>query len=65
VCLLRDAAPHPLQPDEQRALIDRRNRVGLLPYAGAIVAAVISSYLTLAICAGLAIFYALPSTTDP
>lgn len=49
-----------------RASIDRRNRAGLLPYAVATAAAVVSSYLTLGICAVVALFYALPSTTaDP
>lgn len=49
--------------DGVREAIDRRNRRGLLPYVVATAAAAVSSYLTLAICAVLALFYALPSTT--
>jgi uncharacterized membrane protein len=49
-----------------RVAIQRRNRAGLIPYAVATAAAAISSYLTLGICALIAVFYALPSTTaDP
>jgi len=46
--------------DTQRAIINRRNRAGLIPYLVATPAAAISPYITLAMCAGLAIFYALP-----
>lgn len=57
---------HERLPRAQRSLIDRRNFIGLIPYAVAVAAAALSSYLTLAICAAVAIFYALPSTTsDP
>jgi uncharacterized membrane protein len=49
---------------EERRLVERRNRAGLVPYAVAIAAAALSSYLTLAICAAIAVFYALPSTTS-
>jgi hypothetical protein len=35
----------------------------LVPYALATLAALVTPYLTLAICAGLAVFYALPGTT--
>jgi uncharacterized membrane protein len=48
---------------ELRADIIRRNRVGLLPYAVALAAAPLSSYVTLAICGAVALFYALPRTT--
>jgi TMEM175 potassium channel family protein len=51
-----------LTPEVRRALL-RRNAVGLLPYAVATVGGVISPFLTLAICGGLAVFYALPRTT--
>lgn len=47
-----------------RTAVLRRNAVGLLPYAVATLAALITPYLTLAICALIAGFYALPSTTD-
>ncbi len=54
-----------LGPADRRSL-DRRNRAGLIPYAVATAAAPVSSYLTLGICALVAGFYALPSTTaDP
>ena len=46
--------------ERRREAIYRRNRAGMLPYAVATAAALISPYLTLAICAALAIFYALP-----
>jgi uncharacterized membrane protein len=48
---------------EQQASVARRNQVGLLPYLIAVAAAPLSSYLVLAICAVVAVFYALPSTT--
>ncbi len=46
--------------DEERDKIARRNRFGLLPYLVATALAPVSSYLTLAICGALAIFYAVP-----
>jgi uncharacterized membrane protein len=49
-------------PEVRRAVI-RRNFAGLLPYAIATAAAAISPYLTIAICALVALFYALPGTT--
>ena len=48
---------------ELRRWVLRRNAAGLLPYAIATAAAVLSPYLTLIICAAVAVFYALPSTT--
>jgi hypothetical protein len=45
-----------------RTRIDRRNRLGLLPYAVASAVGLYSAYLTLAICALIAVYYALPST---
>jgi uncharacterized membrane protein len=45
-----------------RTRIDRRNRLGLLPYTLATVVGPYSAYLTLTICALIAIYYALPST---
>ena len=41
----------------------RRNMVGLLPYLVATAAAPVSSYLTLAICGVVGVYYALPSTS--
>jgi uncharacterized membrane protein len=46
-----------------RAAVLRRNAIGLVPYAIATLAALITPYLTLAICALIAGFYALPGTT--
>ena len=51
-----------LTPEVRQAVL-RRNAMGLLPYAVASVGGVLSPYLTLAICAGVAVFYALPRTT--
>jgi hypothetical protein len=51
-----------LTPEIRRTVL-RRNAFGLLPYALATLAAILSPYLTLGICAALAVFYALPSTT--
>ncbi|MBV9805248.1 MAG: DUF1211 domain-containing protein [Solirubrobacterales bacterium] len=47
-------------PLEQRRQILYRSITGVAPYAIATALAVVSSYLTLAICGALAIFYALP-----
>ena len=47
-------------PLEQRRQILYRSIAGLVPYAIATALAALSSYLTLAICGALAIFYALP-----
>lgn len=49
---------------ELRSWVLRRNAVGLMPYAIATAAALLSPYLTLAICAAVAVFYALPETTS-
>ena len=46
-----------------RKRIARQNFAGLLPYAIATAVAPLSSYATLAICAAVAVFYALPQTT--
>jgi uncharacterized membrane protein len=48
---------------ELRRWILRRNAIGPLPYAVATAAAALSQYLTLVICALVALFYALPATT--
>ena len=45
---------------EQRRQILGRSIAGVVPYAIATALAALSPYLTLAICAGLAIFYAFP-----
>lgn len=55
--------PHLLKGDltlEQRRRILARARLGLVPYVIATALAAVSPYATLAICLGLAVFYALP-----
>jgi uncharacterized membrane protein len=54
-----DRLARPL-PEERRRQIVSRFTAGLAPYAVATALAVVSSYLTLAICAAIAFFYALP-----
>jgi uncharacterized membrane protein len=44
----------------ERGAIYRRNRAGLLPYVIATAAAALSPYLTLALCAAVAVYYATP-----
>ncbi|GAC1581773.1 MAG: hypothetical protein NVS3B18_15320 [Candidatus Dormibacteria bacterium] len=44
----------------ERRSIYRRAATGVIPYALATALAAVSAYLTLAICAALAVFYALP-----
>jgi uncharacterized membrane protein len=59
--------PHLLQKDltpQARRLILRRNSVGLLPYAAGVAAAALTPCLSLAICGAVAIYYALPGTTE-
>ncbi|MGH2888176.1 MAG: hypothetical protein ACRDNJ_00965, partial [Solirubrobacteraceae bacterium] len=48
---------------EERRRILARSITGLVPYAIATAVAIVSAYATLAICAGLAVFYALPIAT--
>ncbi len=50
-----------LSEDDRRA-IKLRNALGLVPYAIATAVAPFSAYLTLAICAAVAVFYASPAT---
>ncbi|HTT30756.1 MAG TPA: TMEM175 family protein [Solirubrobacteraceae bacterium] len=47
-------------PVERRRLILARSISGVMPYAIATALAVVSSYLRLAICGALAVFYAFP-----
>lgn len=51
-----------LTPEVRQAVL-RRNAIGLLPYVLATIVGIVSPLLTLAICAGVAVFYALPRTT--
>jgi uncharacterized membrane protein len=50
---------HPLSVERRRQIL-ARTLSGLVPYAIATALAVVSSYVTLAICGAIAIFYALP-----
>src|SRR5205807_539092 len=52
-----------LTPDLRRTVL-RRNAVGLLPYAFATLGGILNAYFTLAVCAAIAAYYALPSTTS-
>jgi uncharacterized membrane protein len=47
-------------PLEQRRRLLRRALIGLIPYALATALAFVSPYITLAICAVVAVFYAQP-----
>jgi uncharacterized membrane protein len=49
---------------EQRRMILTRGISGLLPYAVATALAPVSPYITLALCAAIAVFYALPVASD-
>jgi TMEM175 potassium channel family protein len=55
---------HEHMTPELRRWVLRRNAIGLLPYAIATLGAILTPYLTLAICAIVAAFYALPATTS-
>jgi hypothetical protein len=50
-------------PLEQRRRILRRAATGVLPYVLATALAFVSTYLTLGICAALALYYATPVAT--
>lgn len=52
-----------LTPEIRRSVL-RRNAMGLAPYAVAAAGGALTPYLTLAICAAVAVFYALPATTS-
>ena len=56
----RHGVAHERIDDAARRLVLRRNVAGLAPYALAVAVAPLSAYATLAICAAVAIFYALP-----
>jgi uncharacterized membrane protein len=49
----------PIDPERRRQILSR-GIVGLIPYAAAVAVAPISPYLTVIICAAVAVFYALP-----
>jgi uncharacterized membrane protein len=52
----------PMELAERRRVLSR-SVSGLIPYAAATALAVVSPYVTLAICAGLAAFYATPAAS--
>jgi uncharacterized membrane protein len=49
--------------EELRLTVLRRNVAGVAPYAIATAGAVVTPYLTLGVCAVMAVYYALPGTT--
>ena len=49
---------------EHRRRLFRRTQTGLVPYLIAVALAPLSAYVTLAICAALAVFYALPNAAS-
>jgi uncharacterized membrane protein len=57
-----DLANETVTPEARRSIM-RRNAAGSLPYAIATAGAFVNAYVTLAICAAIALFYALPATT--
>lgn len=58
----QDLLTEPLPADAVQTIL-RRGAGGLLPYAVATAVAPLSPYASLAVCAAIAVFYALPSTT--
>jgi uncharacterized membrane protein len=52
-----------LTPDLRRAVLVR-NAAGIPPYVIATLAGIASPYITLGICAAIAVFYAAPATTS-
>ena len=47
-----------------RRAILRRNAAGVAPYLLATLGGIMTPYITLGICAAVAVFYALPATTS-
>jgi len=60
ILLKKDHLMHTTVPPHERRRILARSIRGLLPYAIATALAVVSPYITFAICAAIAIYYALP-----
>jgi len=58
----RNQLAHERVDEASTRKIDRRGRQGLIPYLVAAVLGLVSAYLTLAICALVALYYALPAT---
>ncbi len=60
ILLVKAHMLHESLPEAERRQILRRSVRGLIPYAVATALAVVSPYLTLAISASMAVYYALP-----
>jgi uncharacterized membrane protein len=60
ILLRKDHLMHTKLPGHQRRQILTRSVRGLFPYAMATALAIVSPYVTFAICAAIAIYYALP-----
>jgi uncharacterized membrane protein len=54
---------HERMTPQVRETVLRRNMAGVAPYAIATAGAALTPYLTLGICAALAVYYALPGTS--
>jgi uncharacterized membrane protein len=65
ILLVKDHLHHTPLPLERRRVILTRSVSGVVPYAVATGLAFVSPYLTLAICAALAAFYATPIASGP
>ncbi len=55
---------HEIAPERRRTIFTRA-LTGLIPYVVATAFAVVSPYITLVICAGVGVFYALPLASSP
>jgi uncharacterized membrane protein len=64
VLLAKQHLLHERVTAEVRRAVLRRNVAGLLPYVFAMLGGILTPYVTLAICALVAGFYALPGTTS-
>jgi hypothetical protein len=54
---------HKRMPIGERRQILRVSVVGMIPYVAAVGLAFVSSYLTLGICAAVAVYYAMPAAS--
>jgi TMEM175 potassium channel family protein len=60
ILLRKDHLMHTKLPDHERRRILARSIRGLLPYTIATALAIVSQYVTFAICVAIAVYYALP-----
>jgi uncharacterized membrane protein len=60
ILLQKDHLLHTKLPDHERRQILTRSLRGILPYAIATGLAIVSPYITFAICVAIAVYYALP-----